>query len=113
MPVSVPVPNEFAFFRQTTQLDGVEYVLLFQFNQRMCCWYVSIFDEDDEPIVVGRRLNVDVPIGRGVRDDRFPEGRLMTVDQYEDLAAGKADPGFTDLGVRHLLLYFEESEVAA
>lgn len=113
MPLEIPVSNEDPFFKQTTNLDGRDYILRFQYNQRMCCWYMSIFDEDDEPITVGRRLSEGVIIGRHVRDERMPPGQIMVIDMQSSRTEGPRDPGRYDLGTRHRLAYFTESELAA
>ena len=114
MPVTIPVTNERAFFRQTTQLDGVDYILRFQFNQRLCRWYLHVFDADDVPIMVGIRLAANFPLGRAIRniDDRFPKGGLTIVDLNADSNQLARDPCLSCLGDRQVLVYFEEAELA-
>jgi hypothetical protein len=48
-----PTPNQ----RQVVALDGTEYVLRFNWRERVQAWYVSIYTYPDEDVIVeGRRL---------------------------------------------------------
>jgi hypothetical protein len=113
LPVVIPIENESgrAFFKQTTSLDGRDYVMRFQFNQRLCRWYLSVFDQDDNPIRVGMLLTANWPVGRTVVDERWPPGLLLVVDTQASDNQHAQDPCLRCLGSRHLLVYYEESEL--
>lgn len=115
MPVTLPVTNERAYYRQVTQLDGVDYVMRFNFNQRLCRWFLSVSDADDNPIVQGMRLSANFPLGRGPKTwhDNFPKGRLLLVDLQAEINQLARDPCLLCLGDRHVVMYYEEAEVSA
>lgn len=89
-------------YRQTTQLEGVEYVLHFYWSTREDCWYLDILDQENEGIAMGVRLVVDWPLLRRFVDPRLPEGALMAVDMS---GAGADMTASTDLGTRVILFY--------
>lgn len=89
-------------FDQLAQLDGVEYLFDFEWIDRESCWYVGIFDQDQNPIAFGIKLVINTPLLRRFRDPRLPKGLLFCADLSErglDIAA----PG--DLGTRVPLVY--------
>ena len=115
MPVTVPLDNTRAFFKQTSQLDGRDFILRFQFNQRLCRWYVGIYDNEDNPLVLGLRLSVNFPLARVARntDPRFPQGGLLMIDLEAENNQLARDACFKCLGDRQILMYFEADEIAA
>jgi hypothetical protein len=89
-------------FDQLAQLDGVEYLLDFEWEDRESCWYMNIFDQDQNPLAYGIKLVINTPLLRRFRDPRLPKGLLFCGDLSEsetDIAA----PG--DLGNRVPLVY--------
>lgn len=120
MSLRIPTSTTFPLYSQTTTLDGVDYVLRFLWNQREGSWFFSLLDADEDPIVEGLKVVVNLPLLRLVTDERKPPGVLLAVDTTApevDRAAGEKvlalDPGLEDLGERVLLLYFSEAELAS
>lgn len=98
-----------ANYSQITALDGIAYVLLFQWNPRDSHWYLSTSDQDETPIQMGVRVVVGSSILRRCVDARRPPGILVAIDQ-----SGRGlDPGFSDFGTRVELIYVTGAEVAA
>lgn len=97
-----------ARYKQTTLLDGVSFVLNFDWNARDEYWYLSIHDSEDNPIAscIGMRLVVGWPILKGVTDDNRPAGELMLIGPNESL------PDLEGLGGDHFLVYIPEADVA-
>lgn len=96
-----------ARYRQVTPLDGKLYVLYFSYNTRDSNWYLSIHDDEDNPIrgCVGRKLVVNYPVLlRSVSPDR-PTGELFVVSNTH------GDPGLFDLGNGVLLTYIPRADV--
>ncbi|MBK6532609.1 MAG: hypothetical protein IPN17_28235 [Deltaproteobacteria bacterium] len=101
-------PDGASRWTQTSALDGVNFVLTFDWNQRMGRWALSLADSRGVAIRSGMILNVDVPLLRGVVDTRRPRGELVVMDAS---GVGDLDPGFSDLGSRFLLLYLDAAEL--
>lgn len=101
-------PNGAARWTQTTALDGVDYVLTFDWHQRMGRWALSIADASNDPIRVGMILNGRTQLLRGVVDARRPPGELTVVDTT---GAYDLDPGWSDLGGRFVLAYYDAAEL--
>jgi len=95
-------------WRQRTALDGRDYILSFDWVQRLGHWLFAISDQDGSPIVSGIVLVTNWPLLRGVTDARIPRGHLV----LDDTTGRNEDPDFSGLGVRFKLLYFSSAELA-
>lgn len=117
MSLTVPTSVELSSYSQRTQLDGEDFVLFFQYNERLDRWFVDVTDQDEKPIASGLRLTTNFPIERFIRDERRPAGVLMVVDQQgagddqDVLNQLTRDAGLFELGDRFVLIYFEEAEL--
>lgn len=118
MSLRIPTSTAFTDYRQTTTLEGRDYILRFLWNQREGSWFFSLFDADEDPIVEGVKVVVGFSLLRLVTDERRPPGVLLAVDTtapVPDRAAGEKvlalDPGIDELGERVLLLYFPTDEL--
>lgn len=96
-------------YRQSTQLDGVVFILIFHFNSRDGNWYLTLHDSEDNPIngCVGRKLVANYPVTWRSVDDRRPKGDLLVVN-----ARDNDDPGLFDLSDGTILTYVPESDGA-
>lgn len=101
-------PGGAALWTQRSTLDGTEYVLTFDWLQRLGLWSLTLADTDGVPIRGGVLLTLGTLLLRGVSDARRPPGDLVVIDAtgVDDL-----DPGFSDLGSRFLLVYADKAEV--
>lgn len=99
-------PNGLARWTQTSALDGVDYVLAFNWSQRAGQWSLSLSDAAGSPVRVGMPLCAGWRLLRGVVDARRPPGELVVVDTT---GKGDLDPGFGDLGKRFALVYFDRA----
>lgn len=99
------VPGE-PYYRQKTNLEGREYVLVFSFNERIARWYLSILDETEEPLLQGLKLVANWPLLRHYRyDTRLPPGELVVLT-----TDGSTEPPSLDElgpGKRAELVYLE------
>ena len=102
----VPTTPGAPYHSQKTRLDGRDYVLRFAFNQREGRWRLSIFDDEEQPILLGLKLVANWPLLRHYHyDPRIPPGELMVLD----LTGDRTPPGLDELGegLRCELTYFE------
>ena len=96
-------------FEYRVELDEETFTLRFRWNTRAATWFVDISDSDEEPIVMGRPLNLDTTLLRQFRHLAVPGGDLMSYDSTK----AKVRAGVTDLGERVLVLYLEAAQLAA
>lgn len=101
-------PGGDSSWTQTTALDGVDYVMRFDWLQRMGRWVLHLSDSSGVAIRTGMVLNIDALLLRGVTDPRRPRGELVVIDTTN---THDADPGFSDLGGRFVLLYADAAEL--
>lgn len=102
-------PNQEAFFSIVVDLDGDEYTLEFRWNVRGEFWDMSISTSSGELRHAGIVL---VPSWELLRSTagRTPAGFFILRDTSSPVLQAE-DPGFEDLGTRHVLTYFTEDEI--
>lgn len=110
MPDLIPT-FESPFYEQLTALDGVPYLLSFQYNTRESRWYFSVALQDGTEIVTGIKVVCSIGLLRRFADRRLPPGDIVAVSAGAD----GSPPGLTELGEgkRVQLLYYSEDEIEA
>jgi hypothetical protein len=59
-------------YSQSVALEGANFTVQFDYNQRCASWYMSIADQDGEDIYNGVKLVVGIPLLRKCKDERRP-----------------------------------------
>lgn len=103
-------PDGASHWTQRSTLDGRDYLLTFDWNQRDGSWSLAVADQDGATIATGRRLSTGFPLLREVRDARRPPGELVVVDTLASDTREPEDPSFASLGARHALVYLAAGE---
>jgi hypothetical protein len=102
----IPIATGAAYSTQKTRLEGRDYVLRLSYNEREERFYLSILDEEEEPLVEGIKVIANWPLLRHYRyDPRLPPGELMATD----LTGANTPPTIDELGEgrRVEITYFE------
>ncbi len=102
-----PLATDATDATQLTTLDGREYSLRFIWNAREESWYFFLADQDESPIVSGRKMVPDWDLLKRVRDERRPPGPIL----LRDLTGNQRKPGLGDLGNEFQLYYFDQAEI--
>lgn len=108
----IPTPDSSTpFATQTTTLDGVPYILYFQYNQRENTWWLTVSTIDGTAIYGACKLVVNYAFLDQCVDARRPPGQLMVISNTSDLSP----PGIDDLapGGRCSLCYEPIADVEA
>lgn len=87
-----------------TVLEGVEMVILFEWNTREAKWHASFYDATEAPILVGIPLNINLELFVRFEIPELPPGKLILYDTSDK----SLEAGIADLGKR-CRLYYEES----
>lgn len=103
--VKLPLTPDDPDFTFQVELEGRTYGFRFLWNDASEAWYMSLYDEADNPIAAGVKLTVDYDMLGRLALDSLPPGVLFAKDSLGQ----EQDPGRDDLGVR-VQLYYEESE---
>lgn len=100
-----------AYTSQRTRLDGRDYLLRFAYNEREERWYLSLYDEDELPVLQGLKLVANHPLLKAYRSNPdVPPGELVVAD----LTGDNSPPTLDELGEgrRCELLYITAAELA-
>ena len=109
MIVQLPINGEKSpFFSFSTELDGVSYGFEFRWNTRAEQWLMSLFDGAGQPVAIGLRVVVNIPLLFRYRAlAGTPNGELVAID-----TSGKnKDPSFGDFGISIVVRYLSASEI--
>ncbi len=96
-------------FSQTTTIDGVPYVIDFNYNWRENTWSISILQTDLTPLCTGIKLVCNYPLLQKYASALVPKGELYCVSLGQD----DSPPTYNDLapGGRCVLIYASKSEL--
>ena len=89
------------------ELDGTNFVLEFEWNDRAASWFLDVRDEARVLLLAGVRVVVGFPLIARYRDPKLPKGDLSAVDT----SGLDLDPALEDLGDRVLLIYTPFDEI--
>lgn len=88
---------EFPAFRQSLTLEGVSYIFSFVWNTRDNAWTMSIYDDQNEPLVLGIRIVLNYELIGQYQHLEIPPGKIYALDTtgnvnpitYEDMFNGR------------------------
>ncbi len=102
--------DDASHFDQDVTVDGSNYTLRFDWNERLGAWFLTVLGADGETVCTPeQRLVCNWKIAKYL-SNRDPEGFFVLADTANDFSRG-VDPSFDDLGARHQLLYFSPGEL--
>lgn len=104
--------REDPYYTQRTRLEGRDYVLGLEYNEREQRWYLSLYDEAEDPIAIGIKLIANWSLLHPYRyDQRTPPGQLTC----SDITGDGSPPTMLELGAgkRCELLYWTRVELEA
>ena len=92
--LEIAVNPSFASQLLSVVLDEIRYKFRFYFNFRQSIWYMDILDDNDEDILIGRKLVPDWSITEQFIIDELPPGELQAFDTSgQGLPPGRNDFG--------------------
>ena len=103
--VILPLDNDVRNFEFRTDLDGIQFLFAFRFNERMDRWIMDIKTADDEPILMGTPILQGVTFLERFKIETLPPGRLFSIN----IQTLFEETGVEDLGKNLLVLYNEAS----
>ncbi len=112
MSQTIPTLTDAPYYTIRVRLDDRDYTLEFDYSTRQQRYYLSVYGEDETPLVRGLKLVANVALLRYYHHrDGMPRGELMVTAATLDVTP----PKFGELGAdqRCQLTYFPASEVAA
>lgn len=102
----LPIRSDFKAYDFQIDLEGVIYTLDFGFNTRSGRWYMSIYDQAKENLLIGDiPILINIPLHDQYIDETLPPGRFIALDESgQNLEA--TDESFGN----EIKLFYEESE---
>jgi hypothetical protein len=88
----IPTGSE-PFYEQRTDLNGIEYTLLFEWSSKESVWYLSIYALDETPIALSLKLLCNIALLRKCTSPLRPTGELLVIPRAlsDDSPPGKDD----------------------
>lgn len=94
-------------YAQRTQLDGIDYIFTFKFNERRALWTMDIIGPAEEQVIGGQVIYVGTNFLRRSQAISKPKGLLTALSSNGDVSA----PIRGDLGTRISIYYFDAAEL--
>jgi len=79
LPIVADTPSQLF----SIELDGTVYGFVFRYNTRSGTWMMDVRSTDDDVLVAGIAVRMGVNLLGQYSDERFPLGRLFTVNFVE------------------------------
>ncbi len=93
----------------TVQLDANTYTLEFNWNDRQSAWFFNLLDVDGNPVLMGRKVVLNLPMLHEFVGSQFPTGDFLAFDSSP---SGNVVPGLNDLGARVIMYYLTSDDLA-
>lgn len=101
----IPVRSDIKAYQFQLDLEGVIYTFDFGFNTRSGRWYMSIFDQSGENLLIGDiPILINIPLHDQYIDTRLPPGRFVAIDE-----TGKNKEATVSNFGTEIKLFYEES----
>ena len=101
----LPVRSDFDAYQFQIDLEGTIYTLDFGYNNRTSRWYMSIFEQDGETLIVGDiPILINIPLHDQYIVEGLPPGRFIAFDE----TGLKRSPSRLNFG-SEIKLFYEES----
>ena len=105
--LELPSVNTEPSYRYQIDLEGSLYFIDMKFNTRNNRWAFSIFDQDQEPIIVGIPVLIDLDLLGQYVDPRLPPGKFMAVNLANERVEADRDGLSNDI----IMIYFTSDEL--
>lgn len=96
-----------SYFEQSVVLGNVPFTLIHNWNVRDETWDMSVYTNDNVPLVVGKRLNVNTDVLSSVFTDDRPKGVLIVVPVAKNVEVLTRD----NMGTEIDLIFVGEDEL--
>lgn len=78
----LPIRSDFKAYDFQIDLEGIIYTFDFGFNTRAKRWYMSIYDQAKENLLIGDLpVLINVPLHDQYIDESLPPGRFIALDE--------------------------------
>lgn len=94
-------------WREQIQLTGVIYFLQFTWNSLNEFWVMDILDSNEDPLVVGVKIVVNLSLLSPYTVQGLPSGDIVC----QNIVGTSDDIGRFDMSQKFLLIYYEDGEI--
>jgi hypothetical protein len=100
----IPTDATQVAFKQEMTLNNVVLNLHFYFNQRSSRWKLDVYDANEEPLILGRTINLGLDLLNRFVLEELPRALLSTIN----LKNTTEEANFTNFGKDVLLIFDDE-----
>jgi hypothetical protein len=105
----LPLTSNKPHYRMELDLDGSNYAIYMNWNDRARGWFMSLELPDGTQLMDGRRVVLSWPLLARITDPRRPPGEIVCLDTSGE----DREPGRHDIGERVQVLYADRQTLAA
>ena len=104
--VEIPTRTDIPAYKIKIDLDDVTYTMQFYFNARMNRWHLNILTDNEEPLLMGIPVHVNVDlVGRFKETNKtLPQGTMFATNSTSEYVEPFRDNFSTDVR-----LYYSEA----
>lgn len=88
--IYIPIEKDLLPIEFEIQLAEEYFVMGINYNRSFDFFTVDLYDTDRNPIVIGEKMVIDLPLWEGISDNRLPAPTLIPYDT-SGKTSGKAD----------------------
>jgi hypothetical protein len=103
MVVELPFIPSNGNYRFGTTIENAGYNFVVRWSTVEACWYFSIFEVNEDPIIQGVKIVTGTYLGRRCAHPLFDAGVFIAIDLASE--EQPTDPGFDDLGTRVVVVF--------
>ncbi|KIL72518.1 phage baseplate plug family protein [Bacillus badius] len=104
--IYIPIEKELLPEEFEIQLGAEFFIMGINYNESFDFFTVDLYDNDRNPIVLGEKMVIDLPLWEGISDNRLPAPTLIPYD-----TSGKAERiTFESLMVTTFLIIDSEAD---
>lgn len=104
--LTIPVRSDVKAYQFQMDLEGIIYTLDFGFNTRSGRWYMSIYNQTAETLLIGDiPILINIPLHDQYIDVDLPPGRFIAIDE-----TGQNKEATVNNFGTEIKLFYEESE---
>ena len=79
--LTMPIRNDIPAYREQVELEGTLFFFDFRYSERSERWYMDILDVDENIILAGIKMLINLPLIYRFVGENLPKGDFICIDE--------------------------------